>query len=664
MPGAYTHLFIADVIVDRLGNGRSQDDGTFEININPINNTDQPFQVLFDSKLADIIQRNPSSFRAGAVSPDFFPDVFTGIMISHQPHRRNKTMAEFMSSFADSVDLNDESQIAYWLGWFSHICTDVFGHHWVGMEANGDFETWISTAPSVIRKHLGTETVWDTWLRSLHGNPDLSFNRSLIIHAMLTDGIPLCDEHYNDEANQPIQTMILVNKLKQWHKEREKATERFRSSLPDPSFTDTLKQLCPVCATTGILSQTLKGPCDLCNAIGSISQAVQENCPQCNAVGFISQTFQENCPTCGAAGILRREIRGCILCKGSDKINDPVCGGSGKISKKIRFIGNISIPCPTCLGIGSIPCPHNAGDIVLRVLEETCPTCAGARLVTKLQDVTCPTCNGAKLLNAIKSVTCPRCSGSTLIDIIESIPCPVCVSGSTLTPLSLICDRLIEYHLRRQDNCQKLIESYLEAHEQVARCILENRMSEIPNSYEGFFDQVDEFIQTQLSFTDLVAPELVALEGKVRELVEKVLEELKNEFTPPWLIEFKRNLISELVDEVATSLNLKLSPAEEAHVLNTVQAFSPDGFPPLANAIKFFLISLNGATLTKDGLVEITNILNGTDQEKVANIDIRCQPFNTKLYCDLTFSWNKYFHDFLDGQVSYDHCDPKFDRRI
>jgi hypothetical protein len=661
MPGAYTHSYIADVVVDRLGNGKLQSDGTFEISINPLSSTDQPYQVTFDSKLADIIQRNQASFRAGAVSPDFFPDVFTGIMISHQPYRKNKTMADYMSGFANSVDLSDESQVAYWLGWFSHICTDVFGHHWVGMEANGDFETWISTDLDVIRKHLGTETVWDSWLRSLHGNPDLSFNRSLIIQAMLTDGISLCDEHYNDTANQPIQTMILVNKLKRWHKEREEATEKFKSRLPDSSFIDTLKQLCPVCATTGILSRTLKGSCDLCSAIGSISQTVQENCPQCNAVGTISQTLQENCPTCGAAGSLRKEIRGCKLCKGSGKISDPFCGGSGKIKKKVLGV-KVSVPCPVCLG-GNVPCPHDAGDIVLRVIQETCPTCTGAKLITKVQDVTCPTCAGAKLINATKSVTCPKCLGSTLIDIIDQSPCPVCVSGSTLTPLSLICDRLIGYHRRRQDQCQLLLESFLEAHEQVAHCLLEDRMSDIPGSYKGFLDQIDEFIQAQLSFTDLVAPELVGLEDKIRELVEKVLEELKNEFTPPWLIELKRDLISKLVDEVVTSLNLKLSPAEEDHVLKTVQAYPPDGFPPLANAVKFFLASLNGATLTKDGLVKITDILNGTDQDKVANIDIRCQPFNTKLYCDLSFSWNKYFYDFLDGQVSYDHCDPKIDRR-
>lgn len=132
MPGAYTHLYIADVIVDRLQSGQLQGDGTVELSLDPIISGDQPFKVSFDARLADILQRNSSSFRAGAVSPDFFPDVFTGIVISHQPFRRSKTIAEFMSSFANSVALGNEAQIAYWLGWFLHICTDVFGHHWVG----------------------------------------------------------------------------------------------------------------------------------------------------------------------------------------------------------------------------------------------------------------------------------------------------------------------------------------------------------------------------------------------------------------------------------------------------------------------------------------------------------------------------------------------------
>jgi hypothetical protein len=174
MPGAYTHLFVASAIIDRLRSGLLQTDGTFKLNLDPVSNNDSPFTISLDAKLADIIQRESSSFRAGAVSPDFFPDIFTGIVISHQPYRRSKTIAEFMADFANSIDFGDETQIAYWLGWFSHICTDIFGHHWVCMESGGDFETWTTTDPSVIRKHIGIETTWDGWLRSLHGNPDLT----------------------------------------------------------------------------------------------------------------------------------------------------------------------------------------------------------------------------------------------------------------------------------------------------------------------------------------------------------------------------------------------------------------------------------------------------------------------------------------------------------
>lgn len=139
-------------------------------------------------------------------------------------------------------------------------------------------------------------------------------------------------------------------------------------------------------------------------------------------------------------------------------------------------------------------------------------------------------------------------------------------------------DRLIGYHRRRQEQCQQLLESYVDTHEKVARCLLKDRMNEIPSCYEDFFDEVDEFIQTQISFTDLIAPELVALEEKVRELIEKILEELKNELTPPWLIEFKQDLISKLVDEVATSLNLKLSDSEAEHVVQIVQTESTRRF--------------------------------------------------------------------------------------
>jgi hypothetical protein len=81
-------------------------------------------------------------------------------------------------------------------------------------------------------------------------------------------------------------------------------------------------------------------------------------------------------------------------------------------------------------------------------------------------------------------------------------------------------------------------------------------------------------------------------------------------------------------------------------------------FPPLANAVSFFLLALDGSTMTEVGLVGITAILNGSDtpKRKVDNIDKRCQPFNTRLYLDSEFAWNTYFYDFVDGDASYSHC--------
>lgn len=659
MPGAYTHLYITDLIIERLDSGQVQGDGSTKVDLAPIDDSSQPYPIIFDSKLADVLRRNAASFRAGAVSPDFFPDVFIGITISHQPDRRNKAMTDFMSSFANSVDLNDEAQIAYWLGWFSHICTDIFGHHWVGMVAGDDFETWVSTSPDVIRKHLGTETVWDEWLRSLHGNPSVSFSRSLIIGSMLKEGSSLCSEYYNDPAYQPMQAMILVNKLQRWHEEREEATSIFQSRLPDAGFLDNVRQLCPVCTATGIVNKTLKIPCNLCGAVGKISETIQENCPECKAVGTIRQTLTKDCWKCKAAGSIRTEIRGCKLCKGSGRIDDPVCGGSGK--KKIKKWGvSVSIPCPACLGTKGVLCPHNAGDIVLKVVQETCPECKGKKFINKFKNIPCLRCSGAKLVDVTSPITCPQCSGSTLMDIIEPVTCPVCVSGAPLAPLRLICDRLIGYHRRRQEQCQRLVESYIESHEKVAICLLEGRLADVPSCYEEFLDTVDEFVQTQLSFTDLISPELASLEQKVRELVEKVLEELKQEFTPTWLIEIKRELIQKAIDEVSKSLNIPLSADEKKHIFeDTIQSYPPDGFPPLANAVSFFLLALNGSTLTGAGLVGITAILNGSDTPKraVDNIDKRCQPFNTKLYLDPGFAWNTYFYDFIDGDVSYSHCD-------
>jgi Zinc dependent phospholipase C len=595
MPGAGTHIFIANEILSRLNSAQCTNDGTFKIELEPINGSGQKLPVILKNELVAILARNPDSFRAGAISPDFFPDVFFGITLSHQPYLQQKTLVDYIANFTKSVDFGNEKQVAYMFGWLTHLCADVFGHHWVGMETKGDFETWVETAttnPDVIRKHIGIEMLWD---KTLPASPkDLAFERSLIQSAMLTEGMPLCDQYYNYKDYQPLHAIIKTIHLGRWHGEQAQKITQFRDRLRenDPSTIDFLKRLCPLCRGTEKIREEIRG-----------------------------------CPLCRGTGKIREEIRGCPLCRGTGKIADPFCGGSKKVSQKVRIpfthlYRTITVTCPVCLGIGEIPCPHDAGEVVLDVIEKTCPHDAG----------------------------------EVVLDVIEKT-CPICTFGAAIQPLRLICDRLITYHQHRQKHTQRIVDSYLNAHEQVADCILNDKLGDILKCYEPFWDEVQTFVITQGSFIEFVTPELQTLEEQMVKLVEAALENFKEMVIPDFIEEIKDAIVKTMAEKVAKLFNLTLTEPEENYYRNIFNQYEPQAFPPLANAIQLYLLSLNQVSPTASGLQQAVSILGS-----VNNIDKRCQPFLTKPFKDSLeneFPWTQYFYDFLDGNSSFDYCEQQ-----
>lgn len=630
MPAAGTHIFIADLILQKL-NEAQVEDGQLKLSLLPVDGSEQPMQITLDPQLVAILQRNPASFRAGAISPDFFPDIFFGITISHQPELRHKTLAEYLSTFSKAIDFSNERQVAYCFGWLTHLCADIFGHHWVGMEAGGDFETWLSTDPEVIRKHIGIEMTWDKTLPTV--SKYLAFERSLIQGAMLTPGSPLCEEYYNDYTYQPLHALITTARLGRWHGEQAAKIGQLRDRLQenDPTIIDFLKRSCPACTGLGTIQKLLPKECIVCHGVGTVSQIVQVNCPQCQALGVIS----ENCPVCNAIGTIPQN---CPICGGTGRIKCPACDGRGYKRK-----WGVKWPCPVCVPLlmpGGAPCPSH-------IISQTCPNCLGTIILKK----TCPNCLGAKILEKTIQVSCPTCLGRKLIDVLQDLPCPVCLSGIAVRPLQLICDRLITYHRHRQEHVQQILDLYLEAHEKVAGCILNGQLGDILECYKPFWNEVKIFCTTQFSFTELIAPELQNVEEAVVKLVETALEDLKEMVIPDWIDELKEKILEDMTAKIAELLNLTLDEQEEQHYQEIFSQYQPDTFPPLANAVQLYLLALQTATPTAEGLCQAATILNQSN-----NIDKRCQPFLTRPFCDTTFPWNQYFYDFLDGHNSYAHC--------
>jgi hypothetical protein len=200
MPAAYTHLYVTKRILDAIQSG-TREDGKLTVELFGVDPEVKTVQIT--DSMAELLTEHASAFRAGALGPDFFPDVIDGIKVSHQPDLKQRTLDDFHQVMAESLDAPDDYQLAFCFGWLTHVCADVFGHHWVCLESGGDFKTWTGTAPSIIRLHLGIEKLWDSELRT-HEDPapedfslDVNFTRELT----LEPESPLCSTFCSASAN-------------------------------------------------------------------------------------------------------------------------------------------------------------------------------------------------------------------------------------------------------------------------------------------------------------------------------------------------------------------------------------------------------------------------------------------------------------------------------
>ena len=97
------------------------------------------YYTIPDDFLTALI-RHPEEFRAGAVGPDFFPDMFFG---QTQMHPKNsgvwiKRMQTVLSRYQKSSP-EYYPALAFYLGFLTHYATDMFGHEDVNYYAGGFF---------------------------------------------------------------------------------------------------------------------------------------------------------------------------------------------------------------------------------------------------------------------------------------------------------------------------------------------------------------------------------------------------------------------------------------------------------------------------------------------------------------------------------------------
>lgn len=138
------------------------------------------------------IRNHPGCFRAGAVGPDFFPDMLTGQMSIH-PQNSGKWLDMMFGELRKMHPYGDEFEkaLAFYMGWMMHYCGDMYGHQYVNLYAYGWFPSiaemfghakalFISPAVKAVmdflQRHLTEEE-----LNAFYENPDVAALANLLL---------------------------------------------------------------------------------------------------------------------------------------------------------------------------------------------------------------------------------------------------------------------------------------------------------------------------------------------------------------------------------------------------------------------------------------------------------------------------------------------------
>lgn len=138
---------------------------------------------------------------------------------------------------------------------------------------------------------------------------------------------------------------------------------------------------------------SFKKECSVCTGTGKIACKCNENneitCPSCNGKGAVSRQVtttqkmeipcdhpqcQQGKVLCGICNGTGKNPQGepCAACRGSGKIDCPVCGGVGRIQRVKQESWLEHETCHICNGRGMVECYLCHG-----TKERVCPTCKG-----------------------------------------------------------------------------------------------------------------------------------------------------------------------------------------------------------------------------------------------------------------------------------------------
>ena len=163
--GKMTHIYTANVI-EGLAT-----EGTGSIAI--LDGDDSAFEYDIPDEFYEAIMAYPDAFRAGALGPDVYPDIFTGQVYIHpedtvddpeedadnpEDDEDNKLLDEYkvdsgiwvvyLCDAVNKLPVGSEDRkmcLAFTLGCILHYCGDLYGHDFVNTFSGGAFPSFFST---------------------------------------------------------------------------------------------------------------------------------------------------------------------------------------------------------------------------------------------------------------------------------------------------------------------------------------------------------------------------------------------------------------------------------------------------------------------------------------------------------------------------------------
>ena len=168
-----THVYYANLILDELRNNVVADYYSFMIPFRTPPWKDYEYQFGVRREYAQAILAYPTYFRAGAMGPDVFPDIYIGQSIIH-PEKSSVWIDQLWqrkSRYADHGEIT-----AFLLGFMLHHAGDLFGHTYINAIAGDVFPASLipmnATKLHIITKHIAAESYIDEKIPLAYLTPD------------------------------------------------------------------------------------------------------------------------------------------------------------------------------------------------------------------------------------------------------------------------------------------------------------------------------------------------------------------------------------------------------------------------------------------------------------------------------------------------------------